>query len=103
MEEGTAPSLQNSFFNQARKDRTRVTIVMNAGQKITGLVKSFDKFTLLIDTRNGDQMVFKHAIATVSVNRPSEARTEGKQERQSKPAEPRNKFGNFIPLEKKTE
>ena len=101
MDDTNAPSLQNSFFNQARKDRTRVTVVLNSGQRILGLIKSFDKFTLLIDTRNGEQMVFKHAISTVSTSRPSEG--QGKPERRSKTetAKPAKVFGNFIDFEGK--
>ena len=103
MDEGTAPSLQNSFFNQVRKDRVRVAVVLNSGQKISGHVKAFDKFTLLVDTRNGEQMVFKHAIATVSVQGPSEGRTKGAPEAREKGADPRHRFGNFIDFEKKPE
>ncbi len=103
MDEG----IQNSFFNQVRKDRTRVTVVLNSGQRISGQVKAFDKFTLLVDTRGGDQMIFKHAIATVSVHRPSEGRPEGHASAApadgEKAADPRGRFGNFINFEKKTE
>ena len=64
MDNDSALNVQNGFFNQVRKDRTRVTIFLTNGQKVAGLLKSFDKFTLLLDTKNGDQMIFKHAIST---------------------------------------
>jgi host factor-I protein len=60
-------NLQNDFFNAMRKDRTPVTILLENGTKLTGRIKSFDKFTLLLDTPDGEQIVFKHAISTVSV------------------------------------
>lgn len=72
MENDTSLNVQNGFFNQARKDRARVTIHLTTGQTITGLVKSFDRFALLIDTRQGDQIVFKHAISTVTLSRPGD-------------------------------
>jgi len=59
-------NIQNEYFNKARKNRTRVTVVLTNGQRISGFIRSFDKFTLILDTRHGDQMVFKHAISTVS-------------------------------------
>lgn len=59
-------NIQNDYFNKARKNRTRVTVVLTNGQRISGFIRSFDKFTLILDTRHGDQMVFKHAISTVS-------------------------------------
>lgn len=59
-------NIQNDYFNTARKNRTRVTVVLTTGQRISGMIRSFDRFTLILDTRHGDQMVFKHAIATVA-------------------------------------
>ena len=98
-------NIQNGFFNQVRKDRTRVTLILNNGQRISGLVKSFDKFTLLLDTRQGEQMVFKHAISTISVFHPAEGA--GSTERAPKaaakerPAPETAGFGNFMDLERK--
>lgn len=60
-------NLQNDFFNAARKDRTPVTILLENGTKLVGRIRSFDKFTLLLESDQGDQIVFKHAISTVSV------------------------------------
>ncbi len=62
-----ARNLQNDFFNAARKARTPVTIYLSNGKKLTGRIKSFDKFTFLIDGPSGDLMVFKHAVTTVSM------------------------------------
>ncbi len=62
-----AKNLQNDFFNAARKARTPVTIYLSNGKKLTGRIKSFDKFTVLIDGPSGDLMVFKHAVTTVSM------------------------------------
>lgn len=95
-------NIQNGFFNQVRKDRTRVSIFLNNGQRISGLVRSFDKFTLLLDTRQGEQMVFKHAIATISVFHPAEGA--GSTEKAPKaadkegPALETKVFGNFMDL-----
>jgi len=59
-------NLQNDFFNTARKERSTVTVFLANGKKLVGRIRSFDKFTLLLDTPNGDLMVFKHAISTVA-------------------------------------
>jgi host factor-I protein len=59
-------NIQNDFFNQARKDKARVLVFLNSGRKITGRIKSFDKFTVILEGPQGEQMIFKHAIATVS-------------------------------------
>ena len=71
--------IQNDFFNQARKSRSRVTILLNSGKRLAGQIKSFDRYTLILDAGGGtEEMVFKHAIATITVGgRPhTEARHE---------------------------
>ncbi len=65
-------NIQNDFFNNARKNRSHITVFLTNGQRISGLIRSFDKFTLIMETRNGDQMVFKHAITTVAASRPGD-------------------------------
>jgi host factor-I protein len=64
--EAESRNLQNDFFNNARKERSTVTIFLANGKKLTGWIKSFDKFTVLLDSSQGEQMIFKHAISTVS-------------------------------------
>jgi host factor-I protein len=59
-------SLQNDFFNAARKEKATVTVFLGNGKRLTGRLKSFDKFTLLLEGHQGDQIIFKHAISTVS-------------------------------------
>jgi host factor-I protein len=66
MERDNSPNIQNDFFNQARKDKVRVVVFLNSGKKLVGRIKSFDKFTVILDNGQGEQMIFKHAIATVS-------------------------------------
>jgi host factor-I protein len=67
MDTDNALSVQNAFFNQVRKDKTKVSVLLNNGQRIAGIIKSFDKFTFLLDTRHGEQMIFKHAVSAVSL------------------------------------
>ena len=62
-------NLQNDFFNQARRDRARVTVFLNSGKKLTGRIKGFDRFTIILDGPGGEQMIFKHAIATVNTSK----------------------------------
>jgi host factor-I protein len=61
-------NLQNDFFNAARKEKSIVTVFLGSGKKLTGRIKSFDKFTLLLEGQYGEQIVFKHAISTVSAS-----------------------------------
>jgi host factor-I protein len=64
--DGDNGGIQNEFFNRARKDHALLTVVLASGGRLTGRLRAFDKFTILLDTGDGDQMIFKHAIATVA-------------------------------------
>ncbi len=74
--EGEGTNLQNDFFNHARKERKLVAVSLNDGKRVIGRIKSFDKFTLLLEGPQGEQMIFKHAISTVSAS--SEAEPAGR-------------------------
>lgn len=67
--ETDAGNLQNEFFNAARKEKALVTVFLANGKKLVGRIKAFDKFTLLLDGHYGEQVVYKHAISTVSLAR----------------------------------
>jgi host factor-I protein len=61
-------NLQNDFFNAARKEKSHVTVFLSNGKKLVGRIRSFDKFTLLLDSPYGQQIIFKHAISTISAS-----------------------------------
>jgi host factor-I protein len=46
-----------------------VTVYLLSGVKLTGRIRSFDKFSLILESNHQEQMVFKHAIATVVLPR----------------------------------
>ncbi len=62
-------NIQDSFLNQARKEKTSVTIHLMGGVKLSGKIKSFDKFALVMEINHQEQLIFKHAISTVVVSR----------------------------------
>ena len=65
-----SPNIQNDFFNRARKDAGPVTIYLTNGKKLTGRIRAFDKYTVIVESNRIEQMLFKHAISTVAFNRP---------------------------------
>lgn len=75
--EDESGNLQNDFFNTVRKDRTLVSVFLANGKRLEGRVKSFDKFTILLEGQQGEQIVYKHAISTVSLTSRLEGRGEG--------------------------
>ena len=65
-----AQNIQDSFLNNARKEKGVVTIYLLSGVKLSGRIKSFDKYSLVLETSNQEQLIFKHAISTVVIARP---------------------------------
>ncbi|MBR3498160.1 MAG: RNA chaperone Hfq [Selenomonadaceae bacterium] len=63
-------NLQENFLNQARKENVPVTIHLVNGFQIKGMIRGFDQFTVVIDSMGRQQMVFKHAISTITPARP---------------------------------
>ncbi len=63
-------NLQDAFLNQVRKDKIPVTVYLINGFQIKGLVRGFDNFTVIIEMEQKQQLVYKHAISTVSPNKP---------------------------------
>ena len=65
MESKPAQNIQDSFLNNARKDKIVITIYLMSGVKLSGRIKSFDKYSLVLETNNQEQLIFKHAVSTV--------------------------------------
>jgi host factor-I protein len=68
-----AQNIQEAFLNNARKDRTFLTIYLMSGVKLSGRIKSFDKYSVVLESNNQEQLIFKHAISTVVVSKPFHA------------------------------
>ena len=62
-------NIQDGFLNSLRKEKPVVTIYLMSGVKLTGRIRSFDKFAVILDSNGMEQLIFKHAISTVLLNR----------------------------------
>ena len=62
-------NIQDAFLNIVRRERATVMIYLVNGAKLTGRIRSFDKFSILLEAGSQEQLVFKHAISTVSLPR----------------------------------
>jgi host factor-I protein len=59
-------NIQDLFLNNIRRDRALVTLHLLTGAKLTGKIRSFDKFSLILEANHQEQLIFKHAIATIT-------------------------------------
>jgi len=63
-------NLQDIFLNGARKSRIPVTVYLTNGFQIKGNVKGFDSFTVVLDSEGKQMMIYKHAISTITPQKP---------------------------------
>jgi host factor-I protein len=62
-------NLQDLVLNQVRKDSIPVTIYLINGFQLKGFIRGFDNFTVIIEFDGKQQMVYKHAISTITPSR----------------------------------
>src|SRR5512142_1015578 len=84
--EKPAQNIQDSFLNNARKDKVVLTIYLMSGVKLSGRIKSFDKYSLVLETNNQEQLIFKHAISTVVTQKTAHSYAAGSQAQTNAPA-----------------
>ena len=63
-------NLQDVFLNQVRKDHIPVSVYLVSGFQLRGNIKGFDNFTVIIESEGKQQLIYKHAISTISPLKP---------------------------------
>lgn len=58
-------NLQDTFLNQARKNRIPLTMFLMNGFQLRGVITGFDNFTVVLDSEGKQQLIYKHAISTI--------------------------------------
>ena len=66
MEKTIAQNIQDAFLNTARRERFNIVIHLMHGATLAGRIKSFDKFSVMLDVGGQDVLIFKHSISTIS-------------------------------------
>ncbi|EGQ27439.1 RNA chaperone Hfq [Mammaliicoccus sciuri] len=63
-------NMQDTFLNALRKNNTFVTIFLLNGFQLKGLIKSYDNYTVLLESEGKQQLIYKHAISTFAPAKP---------------------------------
>ncbi len=58
-------NVQDSFFYNLRKDNTEITVRLTSGEERKGRLRRFDKFALVLEVEGHEEMIYKHAIASI--------------------------------------
>lgn len=82
-------NLQDVFLNQMRKEKVPVTMYLVNGARLSGTIKGFDNFVILMKQDN-QQLVYKHAISTIIPEKPIELieNTDQKKDAETSPEAP---------------
>ena len=64
------PNLQDVFLSAARRNETPVTVFLMKGFQMRGTITGFDAFTVVLTADGKQNLIYKHAISTVSPARP---------------------------------
>lgn len=57
--------LQEMFLNEARRQKTPVTVFMTNGFQQRGTVAAFDGYTILMHNEGKQYFIYKHAVSTI--------------------------------------
>ena len=61
----TPQNIQDAFLNTVRREKETDTIYLMNGAKLSGRIRSFDKYSVLLESASQEQLIFKHAISTI--------------------------------------
>ena len=66
--ENKTPSqnIQDVYLNTVRREKLPVTVFLISGVKLIGKIKGFDKYSVILEANNHQQLIFKHPISTVT-------------------------------------
>ena len=59
-------NIQDIYLNTTRRDKIPVTIFLIGGVRLVGKIRGFDKYSVVLESNNQDQLIFKHAISTIT-------------------------------------
>ena len=59
-------NLQEIFLTQVRRDRRPVTMFLMNGFQMRGIITGFDQFVILLQSDGRQQMIYKHAVSTMT-------------------------------------
>jgi host factor-I protein len=60
-------NIQQSFFNAALRGNKHITVHLLNGIKLSGRVRSFDKYSVLLETKTLEQLILKHSISAAVI------------------------------------
>ena len=63
-------TLQDYILTKLQEERQAVTLITTNGYHAKGQIVGFDRFTVVLLGKDGQQLTYKHAISTIVPERP---------------------------------
>ena len=86
--ENKSQNIQDVYLNTVRREKIPVTIFLMSGVKLMGRLRGFDKFSVILEANHQEQLIFKHAISTVTTTRPGSSPPRSQAPRREPPPPP---------------
>ena len=68
--QGEIINIQDEFLKRARNDNVSVVVFLTNKVQLHGHITGFDRYVLLLESAGKQQMIFKHAVTTVTPSFP---------------------------------
>lgn len=62
----TPINIQDEFLKKAKADRIPVIVFLSNKVQLHGNIIGYDRFVILLESAGKQQMIFKHAITTIT-------------------------------------
>jgi len=59
-------NIQDPFFYQLRKESRTVHVYLVSGKRLTGILRRFDRYAVVLEIHGQEQLVYKHAVASIT-------------------------------------
>lgn len=59
-------NIQDPFFYQLRKEARTVHVYLVSGKRLTGVLRRFDRYAVILENQGQEQLVYKHAVASIT-------------------------------------
>jgi len=63
-------NIQDEFLKRAKNDKISVVVFLTNKVQLHGVIVGFDRFVVLLDAAGKQQMVYKHAVTTITPSVP---------------------------------
>jgi len=72
-ERGKGPvNVQDSFFYALRREGKPIHVYLLTGKRVTGVLRRFDRYALVVESHGLENLIYKHSVATVCLARQGE-------------------------------